>query len=68
LDLVLLPDGRKFLQFGKNPIKYIAWLPKDKNFKFMIGAQWDDFKRWGGLIIGKTKRPLDIRRLYENRT
>lgn len=66
-DSQVYKDGTRFVQFGKDPIKFISVAPKGEPFKtFLLGARWEVIFHKGRILVGTTIRPKNFTKLWRN--
>lgn len=71
-DSLVFKDGTRFIQWGKNPVKFSIWLAKDRDMPtFMMDHKWHIIAGSSRFMVGVTYKPLNFAKYWrhnENRT
>jgi hypothetical protein len=61
-------NGTKFVQYGRNPVKFVIWLSKGAvTPRFMLQPHWKVLWNTRQLKAGETLKPVDTRGFYADR-
>lgn len=65
-DSLFFRDGSKFIQFGRDPVKYICITAKDGKYPlFLLGIGWETVFCTDRIRVGSTVRPKNFKQLWE---